>query len=54
VIGAIDQFDVAELAGFEHHAGHRLVDDGGRSATLGDQYFSVRHDVLLLSMLETG
>jgi hypothetical protein len=49
VIGAIDQFDVAELAGFEHHAGHRLVDDGGGAATLGDEYLSLRHDVLLLS-----
>ena len=36
VIRTIDQFDIAELAGFENDAGHRLVDDRGRSSSLSN------------------
>ena len=36
VIGAVDQLNIAELARFQHHPGHRLIDDGGRAATLSN------------------
>ena len=36
VIGAINQFDVAELARFEGDTGHRLIDNGGWSTALSD------------------
>ncbi len=43
VVSAIDQLNVTEFAGFENNPGHRLIDDGGRAAALGNQHLAAWH-----------
>ena len=44
---AVHQADVAEFSRLQHGPDERLVDDGGRAATLGDEDFSLQHSFLL-------